>query len=157
MVEQTSVGLYQRRYLSDFSYQDQSAVWLTSFHKRRASILTLLSDCDNFIQNGGAQTALTDCKMPCAGNANESCGAGQRLNVFWSGKAPPPAPVTTPRVGDWIALGCVTDNGPERTLPVGKTVSPVTVQTCTAACFNGGYPIAGAEYADECCKWSIYF
>uniref|UniRef100_A0A0W0F5Z2 Putative copper radical oxidase n=1 Tax=Moniliophthora roreri TaxID=221103 RepID=A0A0W0F5Z2_MONRR len=48
--------------------------------------------CDNNILNGGAKVAATDCNMPCSGSSRELCGAGNRLNVFWSGKTPPPPP-----------------------------------------------------------------
>src|ERR1700733_12685670 len=64
------------------------------------------TDCDNFIQNGGANTPLTDCNKPCTGNPAESCGAGFRLNLFFSGGAPPPPPIIVPSVGQWVSLGC---------------------------------------------------
>lgn len=68
----------------------------------------LCSVCDNNFRNGAVQTALAECNMPCKGNAAEVCGAGGRLNVFWSGKTPPPPPSTVPRVGNWLSIGCVT-------------------------------------------------
>ena len=37
--------------------------------------------CGNGFQNGGAPAALADCNMPCAGDASESCGGPDRLNV----------------------------------------------------------------------------
>lgn len=36
----------------------------------------------------------------------EVCGAGNRLNVFWSGVQPPAVPVIVPSVGNWESLGC---------------------------------------------------
>ena len=44
--------------------------------------------------------------MPCDGNADEFCGAGNRLDIFWSGSQPPPAPIMVPSVGNWSLLGC---------------------------------------------------
>jgi hypothetical protein len=73
--------------------------------KARSTDLTQ-TDCDNFIQNGGANTPLTDCKMPCTGKPAESCGAGFRLNLFFSGGAAPPPPIIVPSVGQWVSLGC---------------------------------------------------
>jgi hypothetical protein len=50
--------------------------------------------------------SLSDCNMPCKGNSSETCGAGNRLNVFWSGAAPPPSPVTLASTGNWTSMGC---------------------------------------------------
>ena len=36
------------------------------------------------------------------------------------------------------------------TTPVGGAANN-SVESCTAACFAAGYPIAGVEYSDECC------
>jgi hypothetical protein len=37
-----------------------------------------------------------------------------------------------------------------KTTPVGGA-SNNSVQSCTAACFSAGYPLAGMEYSNECC------
>ena len=34
-----------------------------------------------------------------------------------------------------------------------NVVGQVSIETCTAACFSSGYPLAGAEYAGQCCKF----
>jgi len=65
-----------------------------------------LPDCGNFIQNEGTSTGAADCNMPCKGDPSEICGAGQRLNVYNSGRPPPPMPSIVPSVGDWLSLGC---------------------------------------------------
>lgn len=46
--------------------------------------------------------------MACTGNAAETCGAGNRLGLFFNdaAPAPPPGPVTNPGVGGWKSLGC---------------------------------------------------
>jgi len=48
--------------------------------------------CDNVIQNRGELAiAQTDCNMPCSGNSEQICGAGNRLSLFSLGtpaKAP---------------------------------------------------------------------
>ena len=39
--------------------------------------------CDNQIENSGTLAiAQTDCNLPCSGNSAETCGAGDRLNVY---------------------------------------------------------------------------
>lgn len=106
--------------------------------------------CGNNFSNGGSSTSAADCNMPCSGNSSETCGAGNRLSVFWSGVAPPPPPETVPSVGLWQSLGCYSD-GNVRTLGFGvNTDGPNTIESCTEACFNAGYPLAGAEYSVQC-------
>ena len=68
--------------------------------------LLLCVDCDNFIQNGGTNASLADCNMACTGEASESCGGPDRLNLFFSGGTPPPAPIEVPSDGQWVSLGC---------------------------------------------------
>ncbi|KAF9005041.1 copper radical oxidase with WSC domains [Cyathus striatus] len=109
--------------------------------------------CGNAIANGGTQAPDTDCNTACTGNSNELCGAGGRLNLFWSGVPPPPPPVINPGIGNWTSLGCYTDNtnNAGRTLNVGTDVTgQVTIASCTTACFNGGFRFAGTEFAGQC-------
>ena len=48
----------------------------------------------------------------------------------------------------WHSLS---DSTAERTLTVGvNPTGPNSIETCTAACFNAGYPLSGTEFADEC-------
>jgi hypothetical protein len=72
------------------------------------SVTFLHADCDNLIGKGAPNlnASLSDCNMPCSGNAAETCGAGNRLNVFWSGATPPVPPHTVSSVGLWVSLGC---------------------------------------------------
>ncbi|KAJ3556376.1 hypothetical protein NM688_g2060 [Phlebia brevispora] len=107
--------------------------------------------CGDFFANGGTNTSLSDCNEPCVGNSSEICGAGSRLSVYWNGLPPPPPPATVPSVGQWESLGCYNDSTAARTLTFGaNTDGAVDIESCTDACFNAGYPIAGAEFADQC-------
>ncbi|KAF8196991.1 glyoxal oxidase N-terminus-domain-containing protein [Pholiota molesta] len=104
--------------------------------------------CGNTLTAGYANATLTDCNMACAGNAAEACGAGNRLDLFWSGVTPPPPPAIVPSVGQWVSLGCFTDNVNGRALANGEaTTGDVTIESCTTACFNAGFGIAGAEFS----------
>ncbi|KAI9457229.1 copper radical oxidase [Lactarius psammicola] len=109
--------------------------------------------CGNTISHGSASVASSDCSFQCTGDSTEHCGAGNRLNLYWSGQTPPPPPAVVPNVGLWTSLGCYTDGAP-RVLSVGKAVtggaSNNSAESCTAACFASGYPLAGMEYSQEC-------
>ncbi|KAG6836636.1 hypothetical protein H0H93_005663 [Arthromyces matolae] len=88
--------------------------------------------------------------MGCSGSPAEECGAGGRLNLYWSGAVPPPPPNTSTKIGNWTSLGCYTDNvaGLGRSLAVGMQVVNNTNEVCTTACFNAGYPLSGTEYSE---------
>lgn len=106
--------------------------------------------CGNYFFSGATNVSLSDCDMACTGNSGEFCGAGNRLDIFWSGVQPPAPPILVPSVGNWSLLGCYNDSA-TRALPYGIGVTgSVTVESCTTACYNAGYPYAGMEYADEC-------
>jgi hypothetical protein len=38
--------------------------------------------CDNVIRGIGTLTSDSDCNMPCSGNASESCGGSNRINIY---------------------------------------------------------------------------
>lgn len=108
--------------------------------------------CGNSISGVGNGVAVssTECNMPCTGNTLQPCGGPGRLNLFWSGDEP--APTAFAEIQDWDSLGCYSEglNG-QRTLTTGMGVQgAMTTEKCTAACFNGGFRLAGTEYSGEC-------
>lgn len=47
----------------------------------------------------------SDCSMPCSGDADQPCGAGDRLTVY---KGPVvPGPEVPPTIPGWTYLGCI--------------------------------------------------
>lgn len=64
------------------------------------------TDCGNYFSSGATNASSSDCDMACTGNAGEFCGAGNRLDIFWSGVQPPAPPILVPSVGNWSLLGC---------------------------------------------------
>ena len=44
----------------------------------------------------------------------------------------------------------ISDNVGGRSLPNEVGVSSNTIESCTSACYNAGYSLAGAEYSAEC-------
>ncbi|KAF7933528.1 uncharacterized protein EAE98_003237 [Botrytis deweyae] len=103
--------------------------------------------CGNSLAAGAGRALASDCSMRCPGNATEFCGGPNRLNLFWNGKSPPQ---TNPGSGLWSFAGCYTEGQTGRLLIYQIIASPMTVDICTAACQEGGYSLAGVEYADEC-------
>jgi hypothetical protein len=67
--------------------------------------------CGDTMDNGGVlSNSDSDCDMPCSGNPNEICGAGQRLSVYAQGKptvVAPPAVQTAGLPGAWEYQGCL--------------------------------------------------
>ncbi|KAK3983903.1 putative fungistatic metabolite [Cladorrhinum sp. PSN332] len=85
-----------------------------------------------------------DCSFPCAGNPEETCGAGNRADVYTNNLYTP----ATPAELDVPYLGCFVDEG-ARALPdnlLGDDA--LTAQKCAAHCAN--YSYFGLEYGREC-------
>ena len=53
-----------------------------------------------------------------------------------------------------LTLPYFSDSVPARVLANNvNVVGQVSIETCTTACLAGGYSLAGAEYAGQCCKF----
>ncbi|KAK6441139.1 hypothetical protein LTR95_002636 [Oleoguttula sp. CCFEE 5521] len=95
--------------------------------------------------------------MACTGDATQVCGAGNRINLFWSG-----VPTANPGVEGFVLQGCWTDSVGNRSLthavrPLGGGKNN-TIDNCVNACIAGGYILAGAEYSGECfCDNTYHF
>lgn len=87
-------------------------------------------------------------------------GVGSRLHPrlalsLASGNGFPLGAISTPDLQNCVSLAHNTvpysDSTAARTLSFGITpATPNSIESCTDACFNAGYPLAGTEYADEC-------
>ena len=120
---------------------------------------------------GSVLAPATDCSLPCPGNGNELCGAGNRLQLYrlngslptstlGSGGSPtatssavstPTGPVTVQKISGWSYLGCYTEGTNARALsglqnPVPGSTN--TIEVCGAAC--AGFTYFGVEYGSEC-------
>lgn len=107
--------------------------------------------CGNFTAPSSAITDDSLCSIACGGDATEICGGEFALSLLWNG-VPPPDPVTVPAVGNWVSLGCYSDNVDGRALTAGPMVldAPNTIEVCTQKCFDSGFPFSGTEFAGEC-------
>ncbi|KAL0950804.1 hypothetical protein HGRIS_007569 [Hohenbuehelia grisea] len=103
--------------------------------------------CGFNVEAPGAQAG-DDCHMPCSGNGNQACGAGDRLNLFHNGGS---APKTAETVNGFTYQGCFTDSVASRTLPTRLDLgSAATIEKCVSACGGAGFSFAGLEFGDEC-------
>ncbi|GKT44524.1 WSC domain-containing protein [Colletotrichum spaethianum] len=110
--------------------------------------------CGYLLDTSADKSPETDCSKPCAGNSDEVCGNGGRINVFTNGDA---APAILAASGDFTSLGCYSDHASARTLTTSISLpGNVRVSDCTTACANQGFQYAGLEFGKECfCGSSI--
>ncbi|KIM24144.1 hypothetical protein M408DRAFT_331913 [Serendipita vermifera MAFF 305830] len=106
-------------------------------------------NCSNdIITSAGVGVPATDgCDMSCEGNAAQTCGGGDRLNIYTQASNA----VQIPSTGDWTLKGCYTDEVNARAISVRQYVDgAMTVEKCTAKCLSLGYSLSGLEYANPC-------
>jgi hypothetical protein len=133
--------------------------------------------CDNTIQTPGGPAPDGDaqCNMPCAGDNTEMCGGSNRLNLFkyltgtesssTSASTTPTATSATPSstlVNTATATatglppgfeykGCYVDGPGYRIMGNQRPDSnDMTISSCSRACANLGYTVAGMEYSTQC-------
>lgn len=107
--------------------------------------------------------------MACAGNAAETCGGSNRLDLYSYGGSVATSTTSTRTSTSssavatstgWNFRGCYTDAA-ARTLVNFELPSvgaaQMTVEACQTTCRGLGYTLAGLEYADECCLFSLSF
>ncbi|KAJ7591598.1 hypothetical protein C8J56DRAFT_1137522 [Mycena floridula] len=55
------------------------------------------------------------------------------------------------QIGDWVNIGCYSDNVSGRALTTGNLGLPSTTnEACTSACFSRGFRFSGTEFSAEC-------
>ncbi|KAK7189339.1 WSC domain-containing protein [Paraphaeosphaeria sporulosa] len=113
--------------------------------------------CGNYLMNGAAMSPQLQCSMPCAGNAEEFCGAGDRLSVYSNSTAnltvyAVPSTQKTGLPSNWEYVGCLRDDAPGglRALPYQLILNNNTANICISQCSAFGYAYGGMEYGNEC-------
>lgn len=103
--------------------------------------------CGNSRDIGSTEANPGDCSFPCAANPNgaETCGAGDRLNLYQNVNPSAPLPAT---LSSATSLGCFVDSG-NRVFP-NKIISAndMTAAKCAQNC--AGYSYFGTEWSSEC-------
>lgn len=153
---QDSVGKRTLSYHSNRDYSIQTVETCTSWCAARSYNYCGVeygSECyGDYSLSEDSRASESDCSMPCAGNATQVCGNGNRLSVYVRGTVNT-GPSVNPGPDGWSFLTCYTDAADSRTLGTSQGVSGgqsgMTVSQCTAACKSGGYKYAGLEYGDE--------
>ncbi|KAK5627200.1 hypothetical protein RRF57_002915 [Xylaria bambusicola] len=103
--------------------------------------------CGDVLAASSNQTDLADCNMPCSGDPMEYCGAGDRLELYYSNTtAGPSQPLV---VGDYSWYGCQTEGTGVRAL-AGKALVTANMTLDVCATFCEGFKYFGAEYGSEC-------
>jgi hypothetical protein len=87
----------------------------------------------------------SDCNFQCAGDASETCGAGNRLDVYKK------TTTTTNDFSTYGTRGCYTDEDVTARALDGKTIiaENMTVELCTSICGAEKFAFFGLEYCDE--------
>ncbi|KAI0122886.1 hypothetical protein BJ170DRAFT_116294 [Xylariales sp. AK1849] len=103
--------------------------------------------CGNTLDSTSENATLADCSMTCAGNRLEYCGAGDRLELYYTSVTHGPS--QPPAVGSYSWYGCQTEASNARALAAKGTASDtMTLDTCAVFC--AGYTYFGTEYGREC-------
>ncbi|KAE9375954.1 WSC-domain-containing protein [Stipitochalara longipes BDJ] len=98
--------------------------------------------CGNSPNLGSVSTSETECSFSCPGNSAETCGAGNRLNMYSAAVVKQISPT-------YSQLGCYTEASNGRALNSYSIADDaMTVEKCAAACT--GHWMFGVEWHREC-------
>lgn len=125
--------------------------------------------CGNALKKESTEASENDCKMKCAGNSSQKCGAGNRLSV-WSFQSKTTAKVAKVQEKPAVEksttakssaatqstqpqyVGCYSEATKGRALASAKLVDKkkMTVEVCSNYCKGKGYAYMGLENGQEC-------
>ncbi len=101
--------------------------------------------CGDAVSQGNTKVDDGDCSFPCAGDPTQTCGAGNRINLYSSPNVPVRGPASLPGIA---SLGCFADSD-TRIFPFKVTdANDMTAAKCAANC--AGYPYFGTQWSREC-------
>lgn len=89
----------------------------------------------------------SDCNMKCNGDANELCGAGNRLTLYTRTAALPPQPSILAGNANYTFATCVQDSPRALTTQLASS-SDMTIEKCLV--LGNAYQFIGLEYSSEC-------
>ncbi|KEQ92133.1 hypothetical protein AUEXF2481DRAFT_7833 [Aureobasidium subglaciale EXF-2481] len=88
--------------------------------------------------------------MPCPGDKTALCGAGNRLNMYYSSNSTKAStdPMNVNATGNYSFYSCYKDS--PRALSVVSASDTMSVDACLKLAEAGKYTWAGLEYSREC-------
>ncbi|KAF8850327.1 WSC-domain-containing protein [Acephala macrosclerotiorum] len=100
--------------------------------------------CGDTINTGSVSAPSSDCSFPCPGDASETCGAGNRLNMYSIASTA----TATETLTTFSALGCYTEATTGRALVgLSQADNTMTVEQCASIC--SGFSTFGVEWYRE--------
>ncbi|RYP50690.1 hypothetical protein DL768_003834 [Monosporascus sp. mg162] len=103
--------------------------------------------CGNTLDPLSTPASEEDCNMVCAGDRYEYCGAGHRLELYYSNTTNGPS--HPPVVGNYSWSGCHSEPSGVRALR-GKSYADDDMTLDSCASFCDGFALFGTEYGREC-------
>ncbi|KAM5343324.1 hypothetical protein ACJ41O_014290 [Fusarium nematophilum] len=95
-----------------------------------------------------------DCRMPCAGNPSQKCGAGLRLSVWrdltYTSTKTEESPYTNNKHNSYV--GCYTEGTSGKALGLARKADKrgMTIAACSKFCGRKNYAFMGVENGQEC-------
>ncbi|KAF9779950.1 hypothetical protein IL306_000936 [Fusarium sp. DS 682] len=91
-----------------------------------------------------------DCRMPCASDSTQKCGASNRISI-WNNTLYAPTVKLESLNSPPKYLGCYTEGKEGRALGDAKTTNKkMTLEVCSAYCSGKGYPYLGLQNGQDC-------
>ncbi|RYP29171.1 hypothetical protein DL767_006864 [Monosporascus sp. MG133] len=103
--------------------------------------------CGNTLDPLSTPASEEDCNMVCAGDRYEYCGAGHRLELYYTNTTNGPS--HPPVVGNYSWSGCHSEPAGVRAL-AGKSYADDDMTLDSCASFCDGFALFGTEYGREC-------
>lgn len=101
--------------------------------------------CGNSRDENSREVSATDCSFPCPGDAGQTCGAGNRLNLYSIANPTVQGPASLPGA---TSLGCFVDNA-DRLFPNNIiSTDDMTAAKCAVNCADFKY--FGTQWGREC-------
>ncbi|OCK79181.1 WSC-domain-containing protein [Lepidopterella palustris CBS 459.81] len=97
-------------------------------------------------------TPQTSCNMVCPGDGTALCGAGNRLQMYYSSDPTKVSkdPAVLPSAGNYTYYNCVVDTANPRALGQVLASDGMSVESCLQQAELRGFQWAGIEYGREC-------
>ena len=106
--------------------------------------------CGSFVHPSTELAVLSECSMPCGGNASEFCGGPNRLELYMNSDVVGGEPEQPVAAGGFVYLGCRTEvlNGTRALAGATTSGDDMSNEECSEFC--EGYEFMGTQFGREC-------